>query len=197
MTKDKQDLARGDLVAARRDCLASLAIAEDIKNPRVQSAALGHLGWIDHTEGHVADAHMHLTRALELATSVNARAKRGTVLARLAHLESLDGDAGLARAQFLESEALLRDVNARAALASALILRGHLNCREDKNSQARAAFDEALAIADALGAGPQSQLVQDLQALREVLSATLDHGPVGDVTPTVGQDQPHGNIDAS
>src|SRR5205814_2097011 len=98
--------AAGEPARTRRHADAALARAGEPRQPLALLAAHRHLGELDTSDGHHAEAAGHLAAALALAEACAAPYGRALTLLALAGLRAAGGDRGGALAALAEARAI-------------------------------------------------------------------------------------------
>ncbi len=164
-------LLQGQVEDARAHCEAALAIHRAMGNRLNARRALLTLGEIAALHGRSSTARLHFEEALALARAVGDRQGEGLTLGSRGRLHRNEGELDLARACVTDGERLLRAVSALGDLAVLLCERARLDRLEGRTEAASLALAEAEAIADRVGAGPDSELGRELTASRAELLA--------------------------
>jgi len=146
----------------------ALGIHRELGEQSYESLVLINLGDLLLEQGALDEAEQRLRAAIELGDQtwrVVAGAARGS----LALIRAQRGDLDEARALLKRGEAQLRGRHA-IELGKLLCKRGEIALRSAEPTVARAALSEAETIASEVGAGPDSELGQAIDALRDGLA---------------------------
>jgi predicted ATPase/class 3 adenylate cyclase len=147
----------------------ALVIVREVGNRRNEAYILTSLGHSHVAQGRRDEGRACLERAHAIARDVGERLLEGNSLRCLGDLDAVDGRTDDARARFLQGESLLRGVGDRGELAQLLCARARCEGRAGARDAAGAALAEAQSIAEALSAGPDSELGQELARTRAAL----------------------------
>ncbi|HSW27232.1 MAG TPA: tetratricopeptide repeat protein, partial [Burkholderiaceae bacterium] len=162
-----QQQGRAD--AAREHFEAALAIAREVENRRHELYLLGSLGELHVQQRHFDAADRCYADALERARGGSYRVTAGRLLAGLGKLRWLQHRLDDAERALAEGEELLRESGDLIELPKLLCTRGQVDLARGRRDAARATLAEAESGAAALGAGPGSEVAQDIEALRHAI----------------------------
>ncbi len=113
---------------------------------------------------------MHLDQALAIHRAVGNRRSEGFVLGSLGELLARQGRFDEARESFRRGEALLREVGDQLRLVLLLCDWGRAEVVARDIDAARSALAAAEKVAEAMKAGPDSEVRQRISALHEMLA---------------------------
>jgi predicted ATPase/class 3 adenylate cyclase/Tfp pilus assembly protein PilF len=162
--------SQGGFEEARAHYGAALAIAREVGDRRHEGFVLGVLGNMHLDQGQTVAARTHFEQALVVHRAVGSRRFEGAVLGSLGSLLARQGRIGEAREALLAGEALLREVGDRMELGNLLCIQGRAEFAVGDIVLARSKLAEAQTMADAMGAGPDSDLGRTIATLREALA---------------------------
>jgi tetratricopeptide (TPR) repeat protein len=158
--------------ASRALCSEALQLARELGHREQQAEAWAQLGSLHLASGAPLEARSALDQAEPLLEAGLPAAIEGMVLGVRAELRALEGEPEAAERDLLRARALLQTAGSRTELAL-------LSCREARVALARgdrAAAEQALARAElqaqALAAGPQSVLGQQISQTHRQLSGS-------------------------
>lgn len=161
----------GRYAEARRYLEESLAIAREIGDKRVATAALQPLGLSCLGLGDPAAARAHLEEALVLARELGNPRETAAALNVLAQLHRSAGELDAAEPLYDEAVALARELDDRESIAVGLLNLAMVSIDRGSRDAAVPMLLEALAIADEIGSRRTGQCVLEvsagLAALRE------------------------------
>jgi len=155
---------QGEWSEARDFLESALVIHREVHDRVSEGIVLGALGRFHHHMGDVGAARAHYEAALELHRAVGDRRYEGAVLTNLALLLAAQGSVEAAREALRRAEHLLREIDARVDVGKLLCVRADVERQTGNPAAAEAALEEARAIAEAVGAGPDSELARLLAA---------------------------------
>lgn len=151
VSMDEADKARPRLERA-------LALSREIKDPRTEGHALTNLGTLALQEGRLDDAEETLTKALRTYRDAAFRRGEGLVLANLGRLHTERGLLAEGTMALEEAEEVLEGAHDALFLGIVHAHRAHLALARGDGEAARVAVVAAQAIAEKVGARPQSEL---------------------------------------
>ncbi len=137
---------------------AALAIHREVGNRRFEGIVLGNLGNLHSRQGRMEEARACYDAALAIYREVGDRRFEGAVLGNLGDLHHEEGRIDDARVAFGAGEALLRAVDDSLELGKLLCGHAALEGAEGDPEEARSILAEVKALADKVGAGPESDL---------------------------------------
>lgn len=117
------------------------------------------------------EARAHYEQALAVARKVGDRGSEGSVLGDLGILHADQGRMDEARSCFDAGIAVLRAMHNPLALSNLLCGRALLRHATGRRDEAREDLAEAEALAAHIGAGPDSELGQEIAKARAALEA--------------------------
>ncbi len=156
---------------ARAHYEAALAIHREMGSKHNQGLMLGNLAVLHLEQGRFAEARTHCEPALAIHRELRDGRTTAILLSVLGAIEGRLGDFENARARLTEGEALLREIGDRLELGKLLCCRAEVDHRAGDTAAAVTALGEAEGLARALGAGPGSELAQQLDDARSVLAS--------------------------
>ncbi|MGZ8259433.1 MAG: ATP-binding protein [Caldimonas sp.] len=124
----------------------ALATARGSGAARTEAAALRHLAFARHHDGHTDEARRFFEEALALHETLDDRAQLGSLSSNLANFEMELGRTSEARARYETALALHREAGNRAAEGIALGNLATLHHELGYVAEARSAYDAALAV---------------------------------------------------
>jgi len=136
---------------------------------RFEGVALGDLAKLLRGQGRIAEARTYLDQALAIDRAVGNRNAEGSVLGILGELAAMEGRFDEAREMLRQGESLLREVGDKLGLANLLCDRGRAEVAAGDFGAAITALAAAARAADAVGAGPDSEVGRRIVALREMV----------------------------
>jgi len=148
-----------------------LSLSLELGSLRNIALLRGNLGDLSLREGQLVEAREQLEEATRLARRLGFREAEGAFSASLGEEARLRGDLEAAGQLLDFALTLLREAGDRLELAKALCRRGHLDLDRGQRPAAASAQAEAESIADAVGAGPQSELGDALAMLRVAIGS--------------------------
>jgi predicted ATPase/serine/threonine protein kinase len=161
---------QGRLEEARELYGQALAIHRQIGNPSYEGRVLGHLGNLQQEQGRLEEAQALYGQALGLVRQFGGRHIEGSLLGHLSELERrTTGHSGKAGALAEQAERLLEAVGLKLELGKLLCQRGHIALCGGQD--ARELLERARALADEVGAGPDSELGKMLARLQRAQEA--------------------------
>ena len=170
---------QGRPAEARAHFLEALAGNRAIGERRGEGLSLRELGTLDLEQGRLEEAGAQLQASLAITRALADRGGEAVVIARLGTLRARSGEVEEARELLSQSEALLRDLGNTLKLGEVLAERGRVEAEAGRREPARALLAEAGALAEALQAGPDSELGRAIARLSELLAhpSPRGHGP--------------------
>ena len=149
---------------------AALAIAREVGDRLVEGFILGAIANILRLQGNSDEAMVLCERALAIHRAVGARRAEGGILGSIGELLAERGRHAESREAFRKGEALLREVGDQLGLVMLFCERGRAEAAGGDDAAARAALAAAEEVAEAMGAGPDSEVGRRIVALRETLA---------------------------
>jgi predicted ATPase/class 3 adenylate cyclase/Tfp pilus assembly protein PilF len=162
-------LVHGRLQEARRQLGASLAVARDLGNAHLECIVLCNLGIVHDGLAQPEVAQQDHEAALGIARELGERRLEGQILGYLGLLHARQARVETARSCLDSGETLLRAAHDRLSLGILLCCRTEAEHLAGNPIALKTAFAEAHAIADALGAGPESELGLAIARLRDLV----------------------------
>jgi tetratricopeptide (TPR) repeat protein len=153
---------RGELGEARELLERSLELRRRNGNRGLETTALSNLAGLDLREGRDEEARIAFEQALAIARAVGHPGAEGQALGGLAEVARRRHELDPAASFVAEGEAILRSVADVRELAKLLCTKSRLAYDQNRPDVARQALDEAIALADSLGAGPNTELRQEI-----------------------------------
>ncbi len=148
---------------------AALKIQREVGNRRGEGVVLHQLADLHQVQGELQQARGCYEEALRIHREVgNVRFEAG-LLAGLGVLLATQGEVQAGLRALDDGERALRGLGDLLDLAKLLCAKGKLAAAHGAVEQARSALAEAQALATQLGAGPQSELGQQIAALERTL----------------------------
>ena len=164
------DSDQGRLDEARQRCQDALAISREVGDRLFEGVILGDLAHVLSEQGRMPEARAHLDQALAIHRAVGNRRSEGAVLGMLGELLARQGSFGEAREALRAGEALLREIGDKLGLAALLCNLGRAEVLAGDLDTARTALAAAKTVAEAIGAGPDSEVGRAIDKLRETLA---------------------------
>jgi len=161
---------QGRLEEARERSEDALAIVREVGDRLFEGRILGSLANILRDQGRMEEARTHLDQALAIHRAVGNRRAEGSMLGSLGELLAREGRFGEARELLRMGETLLREIGDQLGLANLLCDWVHAEVAGGDAGAASAALAAAESAADAIGAGPDSEVGRKIVALRETLA---------------------------
>ncbi len=162
-------LMRGNLDRASHDLTLALDAARNLGQAYLECLVLCNLGIALERRGETEPAQRHFESALSVADASTDRDAQGQILGYLGALHARAGRPMEARQCLDAGEALLRGASDMVSLAVLLCGRAEAWHLAGDTTAARAALTEASAIAERVGAGPDSEIGQALEPLRTLI----------------------------
>jgi len=160
---------RGRLDEAQTDLTLALAAARDLGHAHLECLVLCNLGIVLDRLGQPETARQHYEGALTVARASGDRNSEGQVLGYLGVLHAR-ADRSREALQCLDTgESMLREASDQVSLGVLLCGRAEALHLAGDITAARAALVEAVTIANAIGAGPDSEIGQALEPVRRLL----------------------------
>ncbi len=160
---------RGRLDDAQTNLTLALDAARDLGQAHLEGMVLCNLGIVMERRAQPDIARQHYENALNVARSSGDHDSEGQTLGYLGVLHARAARPHEALHCLDAGEALLRTASDRIGLAMLLCGRAEALHLAGERGAARAALTEAAAIADAIGAGPDSEIGQALEPVRRLL----------------------------
>jgi len=148
----------GRLADARACLLEALALGRELGNPRLVSIVLCNLGLVLGDLGSLEEAQERFESALVIARESRDQRSEGQFLSYLAVLHARRGRFDVARDALHSAEDLLRAASDRFSLGILLCQRAETELLAGDPARAADALAEARGTAEAVGAGPKSEL---------------------------------------
>jgi predicted ATPase/class 3 adenylate cyclase/tetratricopeptide (TPR) repeat protein len=153
-----------------RACLEqALAIDREVSNRIHEGVVLVNLGGVELADSRFERAQVHLDEGLRINRATGNRLYQGTALSALGEMRRRQQRIAESMAVLQEGEALLRDVDNPVELAHLLCTKGWTAFDAGDSALARAALSEAEGIARGVAATSESELVREIDALREAV----------------------------
>ena len=160
----------GNLPAAEAHLEAALVLAREMGHARLECVALCNLGIVDDDLGRLDAARAHFEAAITVAHRLGERRNEGQFLNYLGRLHARQGRFDDARMCLSAGEVLLLEVADRFNLGVLLCSRAETEQLAGALDAAASALAQAVAVAQEIGAGPESELGQSLERVRALLS---------------------------
>jgi len=161
--------AQGCRDEARAYLELALTIDREVSNRIHEGVVLVSLGEVELAESRFDRAQVHLDEALRINRETSNRTYQGTALAALGEMWRRQQRISESMVVLQEGEALLRDVDNPVELAHLLCTKGWTAFDAGDSALARAALSEAEGIARGVAATSESELVREIDALREAV----------------------------
>jgi predicted ATPase/class 3 adenylate cyclase len=155
----------------------SLRAARELGHVRLQSIVLCNLGLAAEELGRPEAALDHYGAALEVARALGDRRTQGQVLGYLGALHGRAGRFEQADRCLREGESHLQEIGDRISLGLLLCARAECAWRGGLWTEATVALASAEELAQAVGAGDGSELLEALARLRQLAAGRLDESP--------------------
>ena len=152
---------------------AALALARDLGDARVEGIVLCNLGMVYDSLGRFDEAGDHFETALVIARASDDRHREGQYLSYLGLLHARQANFVDARHCLDSGETLLRAASDRMSLGILLCSRVETEHLAGVPNAARTALGAADALANEIGAGPDSELGLALARVRDLVGTTL------------------------
>jgi predicted ATPase/class 3 adenylate cyclase/tetratricopeptide (TPR) repeat protein len=162
-------LVHGRLEEARGQLGASLAVARDLGHALLECIVLCNLGIVYDGLAQPDKAREDFEAALDIARELADRRSEGQILGYLGLLHARQVRVEAARSCLDMGETLLRAVYDRLSLGILLCCRTEAEHLAGHPSEAKATLAQAQAIADALEAGPESELGLAITRLQDLV----------------------------
>jgi len=155
----------------------SLSVHRALTDHRQTAAVLTNLAEAYLHAGEIARAQSALEEALAVITPIGDPTIEGIIQGGLGWLLALEGDGEVAGALLEAGTAALRQTGARVELGKLLSRHGRAACRRNEPTLAHDALRELEALAEALAAPANAELIPALQALRAELASDIPTRP--------------------
>lgn len=165
------ELIQGRLPQAEAACAQGLAVAIDLGHVRLQAIVGCNAGLVSEAQGDATQAEAHFRRALQVAQQLGDARSQGQFLGHIGRLQARRGDAAAARDTLVQGQALLRASDDRLGLGQLLCALAEAEAAAGDTAACAAALAEATLLAQAGGAGPDSELGQALADTQRRLAA--------------------------
>jgi predicted ATPase len=162
--------AQGRIEEARQLCEQALFIHREVSDRPGEGSALANLANLHREQGRIEEARQLYEQALAIDREIGARHLEGSTLGDLARLECLStGDLATAVRLAMQGEQLLVAMGDRRELGRLLCHRGHIELAGGRSG--RGFLERACALAEDVGAGPESELGKLIPKLRRAVEA--------------------------
>lgn len=160
---------QGKPAEAKLQFEAALGMAREMGHPRLECVALCNLGIVVEAQGELSGARLHYEQAVAIAREMGDARSEGQFRGYLGWLYARLGEFAQSRGCLAVGEALLVEASDRLGLGLLLCHQAHAQHLAGDSVASQASRIRAEALADELGAMPESELGRAIRSTRQLV----------------------------